>query len=383
MRKVIWKITSIIGIVWLSLGCNNDEITVPEPGKTQLVDLGELPAKVEVAYGFKPAVATSEKVVIATNDGVWEFNTTTSKWARLGLDGKEVTLVYAHPQDANLLFAGINTNVHEGGKSLFRSEDAGKTWIAVETPIYNIWDEKYEIYFDLVVRPNFPNHIYANMSGTTIAISTDKGKNWKRTNDKEDSNFGYQSNLVFLPGQPNKIYQGSENPLDFAWLGEYEIDASSPSKLGEAKLLVNIDTWSNRRPVELITNTFTGNAIYVGQEGALSKVVNGQSSYIFKVDDEEELSAEKAKFPYAYIYGVWVNPQNTNHLLFGGGINGKQETLSLFETVDEGKNIVQFDTKLGMTEPFIHKILHTGSGPLILVSDLSTNKVKLFKYNLK
>lgn len=383
MRKVFWKVTSIIGMFWLTLGCNIDEVKMPEPGKTQLKDLGELPAKVEVAPGFKPAVFISEKAVVATSDGVWEYNTTTSKWARLGLEGKEVTLVYAHPQIANLLFAGINTNVHEGEKSLFRSEDGGKKWVAAETLIYDNLDKKYEIYYDMVVRPNHPDHIYANMSGTTIAVSTDRGKNWKRVNDKDDSSFGYQSNLVFLPGQPTKIYQGSENPLDYAWLGEYDIDSSNPSKMGEGKLLVNIDTWSNRRPVELITNTFTGNAIYVGQEGALSKVVDGKSTYIFKVDQQEELKAGQTKFPYAYIYGVWVNPGNTQHLLFGGAVNNEQETLSLFETIDEGKTIVKFETKLGMTEPFVHKILHTESGPIVLVSDRANNQVKLFKYNLK
>lgn len=354
-----------------SFGCQDEEVEAP--GKTELVELGELPAKVKATGEFKSATYKNGKVYVATSDGVWEFDTAASKWARVGFEGKEVELVYAHPEINNLLFVSLNPET--GNKAFFRSEDAGKTWTAAETGIFDSLDEKFEIYYDLAVRPNHPDHIYANMSGTTIAVSTDKGKNWKRVNDMQESYFGYQSNLIFLPDSPNKIYQGSENPLDFAWLGEYTINATEPSKLSDYKQLVNIDKWSNRRPVELLTNS---NAIYVGQEGAVSKITNGETKYIFKVE-QGEIADSQVKFPYAYVYGIWVDPKDPKHLVFGGAINGTQNTLSLFETYDEGQTVAKFDTMLGMTEPFVKKILTTNAGPIIVVADVATDKIKLYK----
>ena len=128
--------------------------------------------------------------------------------------------------------------------------------------------------------------------------------------------------------------------------------------------------WGNRRPNKLQTHTYTGSAIYVGQEGALSKVVNGVSRFIFESEDAE----------YPYIKGIWVDPTNTNHLLFGGPLNHSEQPMSLYETYDEGKTVKRIENKMGIANPRIIDIVSTDRYPAIVIDDQQADKIKVLLY---
>ncbi len=240
-------------------------------------------------------------------------------------------------------------------------------------PVYDNHNHRYEAYVCFAARPGHPDHIYANLeNGKTIAISTDGGYIWTRMNDMDYSFFGYQSNIAFLPGFPDVIFQGSETPWDFAWLGRYEIDNANPVVLGKFTTIIDAETWSNRRPKKLMTYEHTPGSLYVGQEGALSKVTGTTNKFIFKRNVGE--------FPYTYVYGIWVNPRRTDHILFGGGLNNIEQPLQLFETTDEGATIHQFTDKMGLENPVVMDIIHTEHYPAILLNDRGADKVKLVLY---
>jgi len=230
----------------------------------------------------------------------------------------------------------------------------------------------------LAVRPGHPDHIYANTEfGATIAFSGDGDLNWERTNDMEESYFGYTNNIVFLPNNPDQIFQGSENPLDFAWLGRYNISPSEPDQLTDYVQILDIEDWGNSRPNELKTYGFAPNALYVGQESALSKVTGNDFKFIFKYN--RDIADGKDVVP-SYIYGIWVDPVNTDHLLFGGSVNGEQSELSLYETFDDGGQLHRFDDKFGMQFPAVQEIVPTDTYPAIIVADEGDAKIRLVLY---
>ncbi|GAB3788778.1 hypothetical protein GCM10028818_56020 [Spirosoma horti] len=352
----------------------------PQTGQGTLIDHGSIPVPVEghsefAENEFQTATYQNHFVFVATSDGLWKNNLLTKEWSRSGLKGKRVSCIFRHPTIENKLFAGIKPDEHSPEKTLFISNDGGATWQAAQSPVYDELENRYEIYVSLAVRPNHPDQIYANIGGTMIAVSTDGGLNWQRMNHEQHSDLGYRSAIVFLPNNADQIFQGSENPFDDAWLGRYDIDPSDPVKLKNFTKVVDMGVFGNRRPVELQTHAYTGNSIYVGQEGALAKVSGTTPQFIFKAEEANPA------VPYTYIYGIWVDPKDTHHILFGGALNAEsQPSLSLFETFDEGKDSkpVTADPTLATAE--VSKIVPTDTYPAIVLYDPTTKRIRLFLY---
>lgn len=374
--KIRTFIPVMIACCIIFTACNKEdqEQVLQEPAKGTLIDHGKIPVKVHAESAeFQSAIYHDNHVFVATTDGIWKNNLKTKEWTRAGLEGKSITALYKHPTISTKFFAGTYSDYLSPSKTLYISTDAGKTWQAANAPIFDSLEKNYETYVCFAVRPNHPDHIYANlMGGAMMAVSTDGGQNWVRRNNATESYFGYPSNIVFLPGNENILLQGSENPLDCAWIGQYDINKTNPVILENFKKIVSIDFWGNRRPNEMQTHAYTGENIYIGQEGALS-ILNGTTvKYVFKSEDGNN-------FPYSYIYGIWVNPKNTKHLLFGGKQNGENE-MSLYETFDEGAKIARFTDKMGFDAPNIREIVGTDSYPAIIISDDVLNTVKLYLY---
>jgi hypothetical protein len=373
MKKKYLKITCIALFV-ITIGCNNDTDVLSTP-KGAFIDYGFIPAPVDASQniaGFQTAIYNENYIFVATSDGIWKNNLSTKTWSRAGLEGKKITAIYKHPTIANKFFVGVKSDYSETLKTLYISNDGGITWQEGNNLIYDSLDNHYENYVCFAVRPNNPNHIYANLEGgTMLAISTDGGMNWHRMNNETESYFGYQSNIVFLPNNANVIYQGSENPLDSAWLGKYDIDTANPVLLSNFSEIIDMDVWGNRRPNELQTYPYTGNSIYIGLEGALAKVTEGNNKFIYK--------SENNNFPYSYIHAIWVDPNDSKHLLFGGDQNGGGD-MNLYETYDEGTTINRFTDKMGFDTPNVREIISTNSYPAIVISDTEANKVKLYLY---
>ncbi len=369
----------IVALVFFMISCskNDDSLhNTPIPGMGSFTDHGFIPASVAagfIASEYQSLIYNNGHVYAATTDGIWKNNLSDKQWSRSGLDGNVITAIYKHPEVENKFFAGVRSDNSASFKTLYISNDGGNSWNAAANPVYSNHSSRYEEYMCFAARPGHPDHIYANLDGgTTIAVSTDGGNNWARMNNMEYSYFGSSSNIVFMPDNPNHIFQGSEKPLDHAWLGRYEVDHADPVQLKNFTTLIDCTIWSNRRPNQLKAFAHSPGNLYIGQEGALSKVTGSTNHFIFSREDGE--------FPYSYIYGVWVNPANTKHILFGGGLSHIEQPMQLFETLDEGKTIHRFSEKFGLENPVVVDILQTEKFPAILLHDRGADKVKLVLY---
>lgn len=325
---------------------------------------------------FQSAIHHEGFVYVATSDGVWKNNLSTQEWTVSGLQGKIVTAIFKHPEIEGYFMAGVKTDGTTTGKTLYLSTNAGQAWNAAESPVFEPLLDVYENYVCFAVRPGHPEQIFANLEGgATIAISTDYGQTWNRANYETSSYFGYASSIVFNPLNPDKIYQGSENPMDDAWVGTYDINDEDPVLLENYVKLYGIDTWSNRRPMELLTFENTPGAIYVCQEGALSKITDETHQFLYIAHDN---TIEK---PYTYMEGVWVDPADSQHLLFGGNGHGGYEFLHLYESYSNGAAHHRFDEMFGTTLPFVREIISTDTYPAIIINDEGQGRAKLVMYN--
>lgn len=323
---------------------------------------------VSVFGRFQTAMYGDGHVFVATSNGVWKNNVGNAQWSSSGLQGKIIIALYKHPSIANRMFAGALTGPFGQGNTipLFISSDGGNSWNAASNAVN-------ENYYCFAARPGTPNHIYANVEGPNIAVSTDGGNTWGFMNNNGGGFMGYSCNVTFIPTNPGQIYQGAESPLDDAWLGRYDISATNPLQLMNfTKIVHGVNgPWDNRRPTELKTYTYTGTRIYVGQEGALSKVNGSSTKFIY-----ESLGGPGK--PYSYIYGFWVDQDDTNHVIFGGALNNSTQPMQLYETFNEGATFHRYTNTFGTNNPEILEIVDTGNRRLaVIINDQGANRVKL------
>lgn len=358
--------TILVAVVFIFSNCKKSASSSPGSTFSELVDYGEIP------YITNPTphqmIYHNGQIIAGTDDGIWKTALSTKTWSRGGLEGKHITGIYSHPDIAGRLYAAT-TSTSATDKSLYFSNNSGANWEPVTAPIFNKDVKIYETYFDIKFRPGFPNQLFANVEGTTIAISTDGGQTWNRQNYAPSSTFSYNGFINFLQDNPNDIIQGAEAPLDHSWLAKYHIDENDPVKLGHYERIIgNNYEWSNKRANCIKTFPSNPNVLYVGMEGGLAKVEGTQWRYLFEGEKEPD------HFPYTYVQGIWLDPGNSKHLIFGGGVNGLNTTLSLYETHDEGATIKQLNDPFGMEDPDIFTIVSCDPFPAVLVRTNGANK---------
>jgi hypothetical protein len=378
MKRTYSVIVILTGLAVLN-GCVRTETKTT---RSTLTDLGFIPSEVTVGAEFQPMIYINGSLLVGTSDGIWACNISTREWSKHGLQGMNVTAIFKHPEMENRLFAGVSTDYTSNYKTLYISKDGGAKWNAAGSPVYNTQENCYEDIYCFAARPGLPDQIYANLiGGTTIAVSTDCGETWHRFNYLNESYYAYPCNIVFLSGNPDVIFQGAESPLDDAWLGRYDINSNDPVLLGNFTKMVNSSTWSNRRPNELQTYSYTGENIYTGLEGALSKVTGNTSKFIFKYEQMDKGTSSDESLFYTYIKGIWVDPGDTKHILFGGKLNDDVQPMQLYETYDEGASIYRYTDKYEMENLCLLKIVPAGTSPALLFVDYNLKKVKVLLFN--
>lgn len=360
------KNISIYLIALILFGCSKDD----ESSKLEqkITDLGTVPVELASQPTYQLVEVHNSEVFVGTKSGVWKkhiFNKT--PWISAGLENMQVYTLINDSDNSSRFFAGGDYG-KENSVPFYYSSNGGKTWEQSQSSPFNEWEEKYEPFYNLTIRPNSPDIIYANMSGTSISVSVDGGKSWRLANRATETNFGYPSLIHFMPNTPDALYQGSEAVLDQATVGRYTIDKNDPTMIGESDVFIGENyELENRRPNCMYSSVGNPDVMYLGLEGALIKTDGKDWTYIFKSDEE-------SKYPYAYIKGIWVNPMNTSHIIFGGGVNGINESLSLFETTDEGKTIKEIELGITFEDPDVLSIMPIDAESGALAILISENK---------
>jgi hypothetical protein len=119
----------------------------------------------------------------------------------------------------------------------------------------------------------------------------------------------------------------------------------------------------NRRPNAMTSGPARPGTLYVGLEGALIALEQGAFDFVFAAGQAE------AESPYVYVAALWLDPDDPDHLLFGGGVNGENTELWLFETRDHGQTLRQVRPPAQLTDPSVEQIAPAGNGLAVLVSE--------------
>jgi hypothetical protein len=331
-------------------------------------DLGELPVAASTALNHTPLVVSGDRILVGTSDGIWARpHDGSGDWAQAGLEGIVVFATRRHPTLEATVFAAGQPVDDLQAPPFYRSDDGGTTWLPSASWPRNSFDQSTEPFFDLAVAPDDPDRLYANLSGPSIAISTDGGITWALANGETEVFFGDPCVIHILDADPGTLYQGCEAPLDIAWVATLDIDPSNPFTLANFTFVAGGPDLAleNRRPNSFASGPARAATLYAGLEGALIALDDTGFDFAFRAD---EGSTDP---PYAYITGIWLDPANPDRLVFGGGVNGENTVLSLFETRDHGETIRRVRAPRDFVDPSIEQIEPLDDDNLaVLISDV-------------
>ena len=151
----------------------------------------------------------------ATGGGVWKTTDGGSNWKNISdkYFGGTIGAVEVAPSNENIIYVGegentMRGNVAEGLGGMWKSEDAGKSW-------KNIGLKDGRHITNIIVHPDDANtlwvgvmgHLFGPNSERGIFKSTDGGKSWKKVlfvNEQTGC-----SDLVMEPGNPSVLYAGT------------------------------------------------------------------------------------------------------------------------------------------------------------------------------
>jgi hypothetical protein len=212
-----------------------------------------------------------------------------------------------------------------------------------------------------------------------VAISTDGGQNWVLANGETEVFFGDPCVIHVPASAPGKLFQGCEAPLDIAWVATQDIDPADPFTLANFNFVAGGPDLAleNRRPNGMASGPARPGTLYVGLEGALIALDQDGFDFVFRA------SQEGSDSPYVYVGAIWLDPEDPDHLVFGGGINGENAALSLFETRDHGQTLREVRAPARLTDPAVEQVAPAGDGLAVLVSEAAdpqglTRSLRLF-----
>ena len=330
-------------------------------------DLGIVPAPVSTELNHTPLLVSGDRVLVGTSDGIWARPLDgPADWQQVGLAGVSVFATRRDPENENTLFAAGQPVTDPEASPFYRSDDGGNTWVASTVWPRNVFDQSTEPFFDLAVAPDDSNRLYANLSGASVAISTDGGMTWALANGATEVFFGDPCVIHVLDSTPGTLFQGCEAPLDNAWVATQEIDPSDPFALSNFTFVAGGPDFAleNRRPNSFASGLARPGTLYAGLEGAVIALDESGFDFVFLATDGS------ADPPYAYITAIWLDPDDPDHLVFGGGVNGENTELSLFESRDHGATIRSIRAPRDLEDPSVEQIVQLDDDSLaVLISE--------------
>ncbi len=308
------------------------EATVLDPAEDgQMTQLGELP---EEALA-RSVTVLEDTAWVAADNNVYRLSLDgANEWRLVEEFPAPVSDVLVHPEQPEVIIASLGHTEELSTRPIHRSIDGGESWQTVEGDFglgAGYWANVHELHFE----PG-SGWLLASGQGDSIAYSDDDGATWAWLHGSADS-FGYPCVLGSIEVHPGEIYQGCEAGA-FDVVDVYRVNLPD----GERDAVIEWPEIDNRRPNVISSFESVTDEVFVGVEGGLLYVdAEDDWNWIYKHDGDGGEPGDELR--YTYVNTVWVNPVDSDHLVFGGTSQVAGSQPELYETRDGGERVERID----------------------------------------
>ncbi len=268
---------------------------------------------------------------VSAGSGLYKSTDGGSNWKLAGLDSTErISKIAINPSNSDIMYVAVPgplwcDSKHRG---LYKTADGGKTW----KKIYYV-DEKTGC-ADIIIDPKNPETIYASMwtfrrtawsfssggKGSGLFKSTDGGLNWTKIQNGFDGQELGRICLAISPSEPQNLYAIAESKNTFLY-GTSDGGANWKKK----SATMNV-TWRPFYFSVMLVDPADPKRMY-------------RPGYGLSISNDGGESFKEASFEGGWVHSdhhtLWINPNNTNHLLLGtdGG---------MYQSLDRGNSWTLF-----------------------------------------
>lgn len=344
------------------------------PSVWSWTELGGPDAEISpLTSNHEPLVVNGTQLLLGTGDGVWRRALSGSgAWERAGLNGFAIHAMTLTRDGERIVAAGLDPN-DDRAPTVWYSTDDGVTWTAASAWPRGEAGGPFEgfsfPFYTLEADPADADVVYGGLSGDTVAVTVDGGATWVMTDGQIEPSFG-DACVPYRSAAGPVLLQGCELPLDTAWVGARRIVEQDRFTLPDFRFLYgypDTDELENRRINSIVGLEAHADRVLVGVEGGLVELTTASGNWT----DDSDIAAhwimrvEDSTLPYAYIRGIAALDDDGRHLLFGGTVNGLNETLSLFEATDG--NLLQLSAPMTLHDPRVEQIWRLNDRDVLLV----------------
>jgi hypothetical protein len=358
---------------------------LPATGDWIWTDLGGPPAvKSAFVSNHEPLVVTGGQLLLGTGDGVWRRPLNLPRgWQRAGLAGFAVHAMVLTADGERVIAAGGDPDAIGDGPPVWHSVDQGVHWSAAIDWPRGTPDSAFEgntfPFYTLEPDPIDASVIYGGLDAETVAVSVDGGVSWILTDGATEPGFGFPCVHHRSP-MSLVLLQGCELPLDIAWVGARDVLPADRSTLPDFRMLFGgiaaPSEMGNRRINAIAALEARTDRVLVGVEGGLLALTTVSGDWLDRDDVNGHwllrVDGTSGRFPYAYITAIAPLDAHGRRVLFGGGVNGFNEVLSLFETLDGGITVRRLEPPRDLHDPWVEQAWLTDAGDVLLVISQST-----------
>ncbi|MEQ8302094.1 MAG: hypothetical protein RIB47_01790 [Cyclobacteriaceae bacterium] len=277
--------------------------------------------------------------------GVYRSDDAGETWKNLGLsDSWHIGEIVVHPTNPDVVYVAVlghfwSTNTNRG---VYRSMDGGKTWEHV------LYVDDQTGANDIVISPSNPSVLYASMwennpsingKKSNIYYSKDAGKTWSKSEKGLPTDEGKgRIGLTVSYTNPNKVYAFMDHREKEEGKGAAEIYRSMDGGVTWAKthdhelMFLSVVGWYF---VDIYVNPKNDEEIYaLGVR--LAHSTDGGKTFEYIGGEVNHLFPSVADPLHLDHCEMWINPENSNHLVLGndGG---------LYQSFDRGKTWTHFN----------------------------------------
>ncbi len=350
----------------------------PAPRTWEWTELGGPDAATpELVANHETLVVAGSDLLLGTADGVWRRPLGgDGPWERSGLEQRTIHALAKTADGGRIVAAGFDPR-DESAPTVWYSTSGGIDWVPAST-----WprgapgqpDAGRSFRFaTLEPDPHDPYVVYGGLDADSIAVTVDGGATWLLANGALSPSFGYPCVPHRLRAAP-VLLQGCELPLDFAWVGAYDVDEDDRFSLSDFRYLrgyPHAEELGNRRINAIASPSGRDDRLLVGVEGALLEITSMDPSWRDRTRIEASWvyrsTGDSASMPYTYVRAIAPLSADGRHVLFGGTVNGTNEVLSLFETSTDGTAVWRLSAPVSLTDPRVEQAVRLGSDDVLLV----------------